>query len=326
MKIIARAGNEEIANVYLAKTNSGKYIEFVESVQPPLPREKKWVLIISTLSGCPISCAFCDCGKFYNGKLSKEEILEQIDYLVSSRFSDNYIPIEKFKIQFARVGEPSLNLNVLKALEELKNRYITPGILPSISTVAPFGRDVFFQNLLDIKKRLYKTNFQLQFSIHSTDYVQRDEIIPIKKWDFNKIADYSASFFDDGGRKITLNFALSEESIFDIKTLKRYFNPDIFLIKITPINPTYSSKHNKIKSLITPEQSRVELINKLKNEGFDVILSIGEWEENKIGSNCGQYIQSHLNASNKISNGYTYDINMNKKIDKSLESIKHLSI
>ena len=48
----AKAGDEKIATVYVAETAEGRMIEFVESIQPPLPIEKKWVLIISTLHGC----------------------------------------------------------------------------------------------------------------------------------------------------------------------------------------------------------------------------------------------------------------------------------
>ena len=43
MKIIAKTGKENIAMVYIAEMDNGKHIEFVESVQPPIPREKKWV-------------------------------------------------------------------------------------------------------------------------------------------------------------------------------------------------------------------------------------------------------------------------------------------
>jgi len=37
-----------------------------------------------------------------------------------------------------------------------------------------------------------------------------------------------------------------------------------------------------------------------------VILSIGELEENKIGSNCGQFVQRHLNSPLKIAEAYKY--------------------
>ena len=69
MKITAKAGKEDIATVFIAEMDNGKLIEFVESVQPPIPREKKWVLIVSILYGCPIGCRFCDAGEYYMGKL-----------------------------------------------------------------------------------------------------------------------------------------------------------------------------------------------------------------------------------------------------------------
>ena len=92
MKIIGRAGREDIAYVYLADMDNGHFVEFVESVQPPIPREDKWVLIVSTLFGCPIGCKICDAGGWYKGRLSKEDILRQIDYLVTQRYPYKKIP------------------------------------------------------------------------------------------------------------------------------------------------------------------------------------------------------------------------------------------
>jgi hypothetical protein len=50
--------------------------------------------------------------------LTAEEILMQIDHMVNEWFPDGIVPASKFKIQFARMGEPSLNMAVLDALEE----------------------------------------------------------------------------------------------------------------------------------------------------------------------------------------------------------------
>ena len=165
MKILAKTGTDEIAMVYMAEMDNGNLIEFVESVQPPISREKKWVLIVSILYGCPVGCRFCDAGEHYLVKLSKNEILSQIDFLIENRFPERKVPVEKFKIQFARMGDPAFNQNVLDVLEELPERYDAPGLLPTISTIAPGGTDTFFERLSDIKKTLYKDMFQLQFSI-----------------------------------------------------------------------------------------------------------------------------------------------------------------
>lgn len=311
MKVIAKSGKEDLALVYIAKMRNDYFVEFAESIQPPVPREKKWVLIVSSLFGCPVGCSFCDGGITYQGKLSKEEIFSQIDFPIRKRFSERYIPVEKFKIQFARVGEPSLNPAVIEVLSELSSRYNAPGLLPCLSTIAPEGTDRFFEKLLNLRKIIYKKkNFQLQFSIHTTNEDLRDKLIPVKKWSFTKISEYGELFFEEGYRKITLNFALAHDAPLDPSILLKNFNPDKFIIKITPINPTYTAAKNGISSFIQNENKRKtkELINKLKNTGYQVIESIGILEENNIGSNCGQYIQTHLSQKRELKDGYTYNL------------------
>jgi 23S rRNA (adenine2503-C2)-methyltransferase len=295
-----------VAVAYVAETAGGRLVEFTEAVQPPLSREQKWVLIVSSLFGCPARCAICDAGGSYKGKMSAGEIFEQIDFLVDGRYPDRRVPAAKFKIQFARVGEPSLNPAVLDVLSELPRRYDAPGLLPAVSSIAPVGCDEFFEQLRDIKNRLYPNGkFQLQFSIHTTDESLRDRLIPMKKWGFDRIGDYGSRFRASGDRKVTLNFALARGTPVDPDVLLRWFDPLDFLIKITPINPTHRAVMNGIVSHIDPgrEEAGVE-IGRLRSAGYDVLLSIGELEENRIGSNCGQYIQRHLKAKKRLGDGY----------------------
>ncbi|OGN98028.1 MAG: radical SAM protein, partial [Chloroflexi bacterium RBG_13_50_21] len=253
MKVHAAAGNEDIAMVYIVETSSGHLVECVESVQPPLPREKKWVLLVSTMFGCPIGCLMCDAGGYYHGKPTKDEILSQIDFLIEKRYPDGKIPCEQFKIQFARMGEPSLNQQVLDVLEELPGRYQAPGLMPSISTVAPAGTERFFNKLLKIKQENYTGGrFQFQVSLHTTDLGLRDTFIPVKKWSFAQIGEYGEQFYTAGDRKITLNFALALGMPVDPTVLLNYFDPDKFLIKITPLNPTYRARENNLVSYVDP--------------------------------------------------------------------------
>ncbi len=311
MKVIASSGRDDIAVVYIGKMRDDRFVEFVESVQPPVPREKKWVLIISSLFGCPVGCSFCDAGITYKGKLSKEEIFAQMDFPIRKRFPNGDIPVEKFKVQFARVGEPALNSAVIEALSELPYRYNAPGLLPCVSTIAPSGSDVFFDKLLDVRKNVYRDkNFQLQFSIHTTDEKLRDKLIPVKKWDLKKVSEYGEVFFEEGYRKITLNFALANGTQIEPSILSKYFDPDRFLIKITPINPTYKAQKNKICSFIEPDNGKKlrSLIRNLQSAGYEVITSIGIPEENNIGSNCGQYLQAHFAEEDDLKDGYTYTV------------------
>jgi len=312
MKVVYRTEHSDIATVFIGDFGSNRYAEFVESVQPPLKIEKKWVLIVSTLFGCPVGCKMCDAGKSYSGKLSSDEIFSQIDYPVLIRFPDRMIDVEKFKIQFARMGEPALNLSVLSVLKDFNNRYNAPGFIPSISTIAPAGSDKFFNELIEIKNEKYGDGkFQLQFSIHSTSVHERDKLIPVKKWDLKRISDFGERFYNKGDKKITLNFVFSGKMEISEDILTDIFNPEKFILKITPVNPTISAVHNGLNTDLLQVKRKMEhKAEELVKAGFDVIVSIGELEENRIGSNCGQYIGTYLEKS-KIQlpeNSYTYNL------------------
>ena len=103
---------------------------------------------------------------------------------------------------------------------------------------------------------------------------------------------FSSGFYSENGKKITLNFALGKDNILDPQRLLNHFDPALFLIKITPVNPTFKAQLNNIDSLIVRGEKEYAVVNALKAKGYNVILSIGEWEENQIGSNCGQYIKA----------------------------------
>jgi len=311
MRIIGQTGHDELARVYMAETDPGKYVEFVESLQPPFPRDEKWVLIVSTMYGCPVRCAICDAGGWYQGKISAEDIFRQIDYPIAQRYPDKVVPAAKFKIQFARMGEPSLNDHVLTVLDKLPGRYDAPGLMPCISSVAPGTAAGFFDRLIDLKNRLYGNGqFQLQFSIHSTDGPVRDKLIPIKKWSLDEIAEYGKAYFCRGDRKIALNFALAENCPVSPEIIARIFNPEIFLVKFTPVNPTITAINNGFVNSLSDREcgatGRLEIT--LGEYGFETIVSLGELEENRIGSNCGQYIRRFLDSGAKIEAAYEYEI------------------
>ena len=323
MRIIAEYGRDDLAKVYVAEMredgparSDGKrhMIEFVESLQPPNPREKKWVMIVSSMYGCPIKCKMCDAGGDYAGRMTADEIIAQIDYMVRRRYPDGAVPSEKFKVQFARMGEPTLNPAVLDAMELLPEAVDAPGLYVSLSTVGPgtSGAREFLERLIDVKNRHYPGGrFQLQFSIHTTDQKLRDELIPGRKMSLEEIAEFSRRFADlrNGDKKVTLNFAPAVGYPIDVSVIRRYFDPSLFVIKITPLNPTVRSKEESLMSVIDPgvERTSQEVVEMFTKHGYDVILSIGELEENKIGSNCGQFIQKALSAEERPGDSYELD-------------------
>jgi 23S rRNA (adenine2503-C2)-methyltransferase len=311
MKVFAVTGTPDVAEVFMADMGEGRMIEFVEALQPPYSRDERWILMISTLYGCPVKCLICDAGGSYRGKPTAEEIMHQIDHMVYRWYPDGCVPARKFKIQFARMGEPALNMAVLDVLEQLPSRYDAPGLIPSISTVAPYGVDAFFEGLLDVKNRLYSDrHFQFQYSIHTTDVALRDKLIPVRKWSFAQMAAYGERFYRPGDRKITLNFALAEGMPVEPDAMLRYFAPDRYLVKITPVNPTCRAVQNGLSTHIDPYRPETgrAVAQSLTDAGYDVIVSIGEVEENEIGSNCGQYVLRHMESQKPLEDGYTYEV------------------
>jgi 23S rRNA (adenine2503-C2)-methyltransferase len=291
-------GDDELARVFVAETGDGSRIEFVESVQPPVPREKKWVLIVSTLKGCPVQCPICDAGGNYSGRLSREEILSQIEHLVTRRFPDGRIASEITKIQFARMGDPAFNPAVIEVLRDIPRIY-SSRIMPSISTVAPKNCATFIDSLKQVKDELYGDGmFQMQFSIHTTDDARRRTLIPAATLPLTEIRRMGERFFERGDRKITLNFAAVQGFEIDADVIASLFSPDIFIIKLTPVNPTFASQAAGLEGVITEDpQTAAPICDAIQKHGFDVIVSIGEMRENQIGSNCGMYVEKSLRRS-----------------------------
>jgi len=118
----------------------------------------------------------------------------------------------------------------------------------------------------------------------------RSTIISENIWSLQKIAEYGDDWYNKGDRKITLNFAVSQNSIIEPAEIRRIFNPRRYFIKITPVNPTYQALKNQMKSGIREEnEENYKLVGQFKSLGYEALLSIGEREENMIGTNCGQF-------------------------------------
>ncbi|HAF07826.1 MAG: Radical SAM domain protein [candidate division TA06 bacterium 32_111] len=288
MKIVLKNEIKRVSSVYIVETFDGNKIESVD-VEPKISKKcyEKWVLILSTQIGCPVGCLFCDSGYKYIRNLTYKELIHQVEFMINERKIDPK-RFKKFKVQFARMGEPSFNDNVLEVMKNLKEKY--PNYIPCISTVFPKNRRRWFNDLLLIKDIFI--DFQLQFSIYSTDEIERDKLIPIEKEDFYFLNEYGKSFLSKGKRKLVLNFPINEKNEISSEKISKIFDRNSFLVKLTPVNPTYNAIKNGLFDL---SYKRMEEIKKDLNErGFDVIISIGDPKENVVGSNCGQSILNLL--------------------------------
>ncbi len=298
MRLVATSGNPDLAMVYIAEDDMGRRLEFVDSVQPPRAREEKWVVIVSTMYGCPVGCQMCDAGGDYRGKVSADGMLWQVRTAVGERFGNGGPRTDMLKVQFARMGDPALNDAVLDALVGLRHEFNGANVVASVSTVAPVTCRDFVERLRRVKDEHYAGGrFQLQFSIHSTDPDARRRLCPTRTLGFGEMARLGAGFREDGDKRVTLNFCLMEGVPIGPAVVREHFDPEHFLIKLTPLNPTERAERAGLVSMIGEgrEGGAQRFIESFQAQGFDVLLSIGEYEENQIGSNCGQYL-SRLHA------------------------------
>jgi 23S rRNA (adenine2503-C2)-methyltransferase len=233
------------------------------------------------------------------------EILEQIRFILADNPGLDASRHPKLKIHFARMGEPSLNPGTLEALLLLAWELPYPGILPSLSTVAPKSPSVtlFFEELAAIKERHFSGGrFQLQFSLHATDEEKRRRIVPIRKWSLEDVARYGERFWRQGDRRITLNFAPARGEVLEAGLLGRLFDPGKFLVKLTPVNPTRRAKaHGADFPWTEAPEPFLSWARELEGRGFKVILSPSLPEEIEAETSCGQLWSAALKERATVS-------------------------
>lgn len=257
-----------------------------------LPLSDKWVCTVSTQYGCSMGCTFCDVPKVGPGiNATARDLIGQVTTVVASHPEVTYT--SRLNIHYARMGEPTWNKNVLVATNMLHHslgRHLC--IHPVVSTMMPrMNKNLrwYIHSWVDsIKNRLLGGNAGLQISVNSTSESQRREM-----FNGNALSLAEISSLMDGlrpeGRKFTLNFALSDSYQIDADVLLRYFSPDHYLVKITPMHATRACELNGLRTsdgyagytaYRAPEEA-------LKKAGYDVIVFVPSVEEDTSRITCG---------------------------------------
>jgi 23S rRNA (adenine2503-C2)-methyltransferase len=103
-----------------------------------------------------------------------------------------------------------------------------------------------------------------------------------------------AKYWDDPkGRKYTLNFAIAGYEI-DAEKLRDLFNPNKFIVKLTPMHKTNTAIENDIetKGDYTTYYPYQKHEDDLKKVGFDVLVFIASEYEDLGRITCGNAILS----------------------------------
>lgn len=264
-----------------------------------MPLEHKWVVTMSTQYGCSMNCKFCDVPKVGKGRnATYQDLLWQLMYALS--LHPEVKTTERLNIHFARMGEPTFNENVLAFTAAMPS--IIPFVAknkthPVISTMMPKMNtrlNEFIEDWIRLKNYNYKGNAGLQLSINSTNEIQRQYMFSGNALSLAEISKMAEKWESPIGRKYALNFALADDYEVDAIKLLSYFDPKKFMVKITPLHKTHSCEENKIITTggyehYTPYKQVEE---NLKNVGFDVLVFVPSYDEDKGRITCGNAILS----------------------------------
>lgn len=236
--------------VYALKTADGFLIETTDTFLPAYTkdaigqkqntlhdkevgsRSERWMIGVSTMSGCPVHCKFCATGTMKKWRnLTAQEIVDQVEFVLSKRI-ELFVDAFEHKINYTRMGEPFLNIDAVReAINYIDDKY--PRSHHYISTIGVSGSDFSW----------IKDNITLQVSVHSLRNEKRNWLIPYK----NKLTlEELGQIRTQSNLKTTVNMTLVEEDDFNIDDLKRLFDKDNFFIKLSPINPNVVSDGNNL--------------------------------------------------------------------------------
>lgn len=250
------------------------------------------VICCSTMSGCPVGCKFCGTGNKFIRNLAAEEIVCQIDTILSDKnISDVDEHGKRFQIMFMSMGEPLMNWSETeKAIRTLHSKCPNAELL--LSTIAPDEPEAINKMIkcsMDIPK------VGLQFSIHKSTDAMRNRLIPYtSKLSLEKIRDLGIIWWSKTGRRPYLNYCIdgTNNTEEDVRRLSALFSPVIF-------NFTFSvvcSADETMKDAGFKNLEKIRLFEQaflLKGYNTRIFNPAGQ---DDIGGGCGQlwYVQEWL--------------------------------
>lgn len=267
--------------------------------QQMLPLTEKWVITISTQYGCSMDCKFCDVPKVGKGiNATYDDLRNQI--VTGLSLHSEITSTKRLNIHYARMGEPTWNDNVLEFTRQMRielKPYIGNSLIhPVVSTMLPRGNKNLIHYLnewMEIKNYDFRGDAGLQFSINSTSDKEREDMFSGNALTLAEISEIGRNLDMPRGRKITLNFAVADYEV-NAEKLRGLFNPEKFLVKLTPMHKTHTALENGIETIgdYTTMYPYQHIEEELKKVGFDVLVFIASEYEDLGRITCGNAILS----------------------------------
>lgn len=265
-----------------------KKIEKVEHKDVDLT--DKLVVTVSTQKGCHMSCNFCDCPKLgFHGNVSLSELIHQVTGGVSLSGIKSG---KRLNVHYARMGEPSFNMNVIKSANILSEIYkdIFEEFHPVVSTMCPKGNkqlhDFLYSWVISGYQYGGEDGYGLQFSINTLDNDKRNEMFGNKSLSLEEISELIKSLPSPKKRKFTLNFAVTGDNDLSVDKMNKLFDKERCIVKITPIHETVEAVKNGYEIVQTFDVYE-KYEKPLVEDGWDVIVFVPSREEDEDRITCG---------------------------------------
>ncbi len=260
--------------------------QFIEAVYMPWANDdgevERSTLCISTMSGCPVGCAFCATGTLgFKKNLTPSEIIDQI-FIIEQELGTKIN-----NIVLMGMGEPLLNYeNVVRAISLLadeKTKVISRRkITLSTSGIAPRIRE------------LAHTKFppKLAISLHATTNGTRNKIMPIaQSFDLASLMDAVEYYYRHTKMKITYEYIPFDginDSAEDAERLRKIAQRVPSRVNFIPFNDISFTKPKGISFELkpSPHERVAKIVNYLRSHKIAVIVrdSFGR----DIEAACGQ--------------------------------------
>ena len=262
-----------------------------------VPKEEKWLIAISTQFGCPQKCRFCLVPTLgFQGNLSRNQMWEQLEYVFSQ--NPEITHSQKIKVGFARMGEPQYNWqNVLAVMRDMKSYRDGFRFLPCYNTILPKVKvggkgplEVIIDEVMPVKE-LLDGFMHIQISVNSTNEDERKFLFGGA--DVATLKEIQSAFngLPNSNRLITLNFICGAGWELDPKKLEG-FDPNVFCIKITPLNITERTTANNLSDAIGWNWERMEKFKQsISSCGLRIITDVAAKAELPLC--CGNLVQDY---------------------------------
>lgn len=236
---------------------------------------------VSTQAGCRMGCRFC--ASTIGGlvrSLTPSEMLEQI-YEIEKHTKERVS-----NVVLMGSGEPLDNYDNVLTFIRLLNHEKGLNISQRNITVSTCGLVPQMRRLADEKLAI-----TLALSLHASNQKTREGLMPIaKKYELSEVLEACKYYFEQTGRRITLEYSLiagENDSKKEAKELATLAKPLSCHINLIPVNPV---KERDFK------QSDKRNIENFKNnlEKFGINVTIRREMGRDIDGACGQLRRSYL--------------------------------